>query len=262
VTSPASPGDATRLGAGRVAGRVAIVTGAARGQGAEHAAVLAGEGAAVVLADVLDDLGEEEAARLRAAGRRATYAHLDVSSADDWTAALDTTIAEYGRIDILVNNAGIFAPEGCEQLADAVWDRVIAVNQTGVFYGMRAALPIMRRQRRGAIVNISSVYGTHAVGDSFAYLASKAAIVLMTKSVAIANAEVGVRANTICPGLIATPMAEQEDIASRDVAIELTPMKRIGQASEVAYAVLFLASDEASYITGTELVVDGGYLAR
>jgi NAD(P)-dependent dehydrogenase (short-subunit alcohol dehydrogenase family) len=237
--------------------------------GAAHARRLAEEGARVYLADVLDLEGEAMAASLRGDGHSAEYLHLDVAEQDDWEAAL-ALIAEQGHLlDALVNNAGIGGEEGNVDAPD--WDRVIAINQTGCYLGMRAGVAAMRAAHGGTIVNISSVMGVVGGRDSFAYCASKGALLAMTRSAATRYAEDGIRVNAILPGLIDTPMldfevpGEVESNAARDhkrVWIEATPLRRIARPEEVAAAVLFLSCDESSFVIGAELVVDGGFLAR
>jgi NAD(P)-dependent dehydrogenase (short-subunit alcohol dehydrogenase family) len=240
---------------GRLEGRVAIVTGAARGQGASHAERLAREGAAVIGVDVLDGAGEETAARLRADGLDVAYRHLDVRDPDGWKAL----VAGCGRLDVLVNNAGVIhvAPL-LEETLDA-WNALLAVNATGTLLGMQAAIGAMRAAGGGSIVNVASIFGVTGSEGYVAYTASKAAIIAMTKTAALEHAADGIRVNAICPGGVSTPMNEDEPEGG---VIPLTPLGRRAHVSEISGAVAFLASDDASFVTGTELVVDGGYLAR
>jgi NAD(P)-dependent dehydrogenase (short-subunit alcohol dehydrogenase family) len=247
---------------GRLQDKVALITGGARGQGTSHAQLFVEEGAQVVLADVLDDLGEEAAATLREKGYDALYTHLDVTSAAQWAAAVDLTERAFGSLDVLVNNAGVINEAGAVEETEEGWARVIAVNQTGVFLGMKHAVPAMRRAGGGAIVNISSTLGVVGADDYIAYQASKGAIRLMTKSAALSYVADNIRVNSICPGFIDTPMtaALPTKVTEHDVAA--TPMKRPGQAIEISYGVLYLACQESSFVTGTELVVDGGYCAQ
>ena len=239
----------------RLEGRVAIVTGGARGQGASHAERLAREGAAVVGVDVLDEAGEETAARLRRDGLDVRYHHLDVTDPDGWRAV----VAGCDRLDVLVNNAGIIhvAPLAEERLED--WNRLLAVNATGTLLGMQAAIPAMRKAGGGSIVNVASIFGVTGSEGYVAYTASKGAIIAMTKTAALELAADGIRVNAICPGGVSTPMNEQEPEGG---VVPLTPLGRRAHVSEISGAIAYLASGDASFVTGTELVIDGGYLAR
>ena len=248
---------------GRLRGKVALISGAARGQGAAHARRFAEEGARVFAGDVLDDAGEASAAAMRDSGLDVRYLHLDVTLTADWDRAVDRVESEHGRLDLLVNNAGVLDDmTGAADLSESEWDRVAAVNQKGVFLGMKAAIPAMRRVGGGAIVNVSSVYGVGGVAGYFAYQASKGAVILMTKSAALTYGRDGIRVNSVCPGAISTPMLEAEDPDEIAALIASLPIQRAAEPTEVSHAVLFLCSDEASYITGVALPVDGGYLAR
>jgi len=237
----------------RLSGRVAIITGGARGQGASHAERLAREGATVITGDVLDEAGEATAARLRDEGLDVTYRHLDVSSPDDWHKAVP------GRLDVLVNNAGIIHvnPLVDETLED--WNRLFAVNVTGALLGMQAAIPALRRNGGGSVINVASIFGVTGSEGYVAYTASKAAIIAMTKTAALEHAADRIRVNAICPGGVSTPMNEDEPEGG---VVPLTPLGRRAHVSEISGAVAFLASDDASFVTGTELIIDGGYLAR
>jgi NAD(P)-dependent dehydrogenase (short-subunit alcohol dehydrogenase family) len=246
----------------RLSGSVALITGAARGQGASHARVFADEGCRVMLADVLDDQGLLLATALQDDGLEVDYQHLDVTRAADWAEAVATTEERFGKLTILVNNAGIFSEAGVVEETEARWHEVIGVNQTGVFLGMKHAIPAMRRAGGGAVVNISSTLGLAGVEDWIAYQASKAAVVMMSRSAALSYARDSVRVNTICPGIVRTPMWEAEDPAVRERDVEFTPMGRPASPEEVSHGVLYLASSEASFVTGTELAIDGGYLAQ
>jgi NAD(P)-dependent dehydrogenase (short-subunit alcohol dehydrogenase family) len=247
---------------GRLSGKVALITGAARGLGAAAAELFAGEGARVLLTDVLDGDGETLAESLRDAGHEVAYQRVDVSSTADWEDAVALTESEFDGLDVLVNNAGVVAFADVAELEDEEWERTVAVNQTGVFHGMRAAVPAMRRRGGGAIVNIASTYGVSAIPGYFAYQASKGAVVQMTRAASVDLAGDGIRVNCVLPGLILTEMtkSEPEEAVARD--IERTPLGRSGEASEVAWGVLYLASDEASYVTGAALPIDGGYTAQ
>jgi cyclopentanol dehydrogenase len=245
----------------RLSGKAALITGAARGMGAAHARLFAREGAKVILGDVLDEEGEAVARELRAAGHEATYRHLDVSSAEAWAGVVRFADDTLGGVDILVNNAGIVShPSVCET-TDAEWERVVGVNQRGVFLGMREAIPSMLRRGAGSIVNISSVWGLCGSPASLAYHATKAAVIGMTKSAALTHARDGIRVNAICPGPILTPMLAAEDPEAVRALLEVIPLGRGAHPDEVSRGVLYLASEDASFVTGAVLVIDGGMLA-
>ncbi len=248
--------------AGRLRGKVALITGGARGQGAAEVELFAREGARVIFGDILDELGEALACDLKSQGLQVTYRRLDVTRKEDWDSAVSFAELEHGGVHVLVNNAGIVTFSSPAETSDKEWDRVIAVNQRGVFYGMRAAIPAMRRANGGAIINISSVFGLGAVPGYFAYQASKAAVIMMSRAAALDLAEHNIRVNTICPGLILTDMTKGEPPDVVEANIRETPLKRAGRPEEIAYGALYLASDESSFVTGTELVIDGGYLAH
>jgi NAD(P)-dependent dehydrogenase (short-subunit alcohol dehydrogenase family) len=246
---------------GRLAGKVALVTGAARGQGAAEARLFAREGACVVLGDVRAEEGEAVASEIRAAGGRAAFRTLDVTSEAGWAAAVATAVEEFGGLDVLVNNAGILGRPGILETSLDLWSRVIAVNQTGPFLGMRAAIPALRRRGGGSIVNISSALATVGYGESASYTASKGALTALTRTVAVELAPERIRVNVLHPGVIDTPMIDDamgDDQAGRDAQPDVAPMRRIGHVDEAASAVLYLASDEASFVTGATLAVDGG----
>lgn len=242
----------------RLTGKAAIVTGGARGQGAAHARRLAEEGAAVLLADILDDQGEAQVAELRADGHDAEYLRLDVGDSGAWTAAVNRAEQRFGRLDVVVNNAGIVRVAPLVDETDDGWHATLTVNATGVFYGMRAGIPALRRQGGGSIINIASIYGPVGAPHYVAYNASKGAVLAMTKVAALEHAADNIRVNAICPGPVRTPMSEEEG----DASVDVTPMRRRADPSEISAAVAFLASDDASYVTGAEFAVDGGYLAR
>jgi 3alpha(or 20beta)-hydroxysteroid dehydrogenase len=235
--------------------RVAIVTGGARGQGASHAERLAREGATVIAVDVLDAEGEQTAARLRAGGLDVSYRHLDVTDPAGWQAL----VADCERLDVVVNNAGVIHVAPLVEETLAAWNELFAVNATGTLLGMQAAIPAMRAAGGGSIVNVASIFGVTASEGYVAYTASKAAVLAMTKTAALEHAADGIRVNAICPGGVSTPMNEHEPEGG---VVPLTPLGRRAHVSEISGAVAFLASDDASFVTGTELVVDGGYLAR
>ncbi len=242
----------------RLAGKTALVTGGARGQGAAHGLRLAQEGAAVILGDILEDAGNAHARELRAAGHAAHFLRLDVTNPQDWNAAVQTAEERFGQLDILVNNAGVVRVAPTVDETDDGWHSTIAVNATGVFYGMRAAIPALRRAGGGSIINIASIYGPVGAPGYVAYTASKGAVIAMTKVAALEHAADRIRVNAICPGPVRTPMSEEEG----DASVDVTPLRRRAEPEEISAAVAFLASDDAVYVTGAELAVDGGYLAR
>ena len=242
--------------------RVAIVTGGAHGMGEAEARLFAAEGAKVVVADILAADAETVVAAIRAGGGEATAAKIDVTSEAEWAGLIAGTVASYGRLDILVNNAGISGssvgdPDGLDG-----WHRIIAVNQTSVFLGTKLAAEEMARTGGGSIVNISSIMGfVGSASGHPAYHASKGAVRIYSKAAAVRYGPLGVRVNTVHPGYM-PPMLNATNAGERADKIEATPLRRLGEPIEVAYGVLFLASDEASFITGTELVIDGGYIAQ
>ena len=248
----------------RLDGRVALVTGAASGIGRATAVRLAEEGAAVLVTDIQDDKGEQVAGGIRDKGGRAVYVHHDVTSEQDWEAAVDRAGREFGGLDILVNNAGVGDLATIEETTREAYDRTIAITQTSVFYGMRAAAEALKASGRGSVINISSIFGTSGgFGSSPAYHAAKGAVRTLTKNVALHWATSRVRVNSVHPGFIDTPILDQAKGTEIEAGmIALTPMGRLGQPEEVAAAVAFLAGDDASFVTGSELYVDGGFIAR
>ena len=248
---------------GRLDGKVAIITGGARGQGEVEARLFAREGAKVVFGDILDDEGRQVEAAIRQAGGEAAYVHLDVTREADWQKAVETAVTTYGKLDILVNNAGILSRDGIEETSLELWNTVMAVNATGVFLGTRYAIPEMRKAGGGSIVNISSISGMIALGGP-AYNASKGAVRVFTKVTAVRHADDNIRCNSIHPGPVRTAMTEStysdpDKLAQR---LRSMPLGRLGTSEDIAYGVLYLASDEAAYMTGSELVIDGGYTAQ
>ena len=235
---------------GRLAGKVALITGAARGMGAAHARRFVAEGARVVLCDILDTEGAALAAEL---GPAARYIRLDVTKPDDWAAAVALCVADFGGLHILVNNAGIFGGAAIVEHPLDLWHRMIEINLTGVFLGIRAATTALVASGSGSIINISSVAGLRGAPGGSAYVASKFGVRGLTKAVAAELAPFGVRCNSVHPGIIDTPMAEGLNTQGYDY-----PLGRMARAEEVTNIVLYLASDEASYSTGSEFVVDGG----
>ena len=249
----------------RLEGKVAIITGGARGQGATEARMFAQEGARVVIGDIRDEQGMQVEAEIRELGGEAVYLHLDVTSADDWQQAVDNAEQRFGKVDVLVNNAAIVLRKNIEETTADDWDNIMEINAKGVFLGTKAVIPAMRRAGGGSIINISSISGLVAVGPP-AYIATKGAVRLFTKSTAIQYAAENIRANSIHPGSVDTDMRREgmgtstpEEIQER---IDQIPLGRVGTTEDIAYGVLFLASDESSFMTGSEVVIDGGYTAK
>ena len=246
---------------GRVEGKVALVTGAAMGMGKAHAQVLAREGAKVVVTDIAQKEGRAVVEAIKQEGGEAIFLPLDVTSEGEWKAVVDKAIGEYGKVDVLVNNAGILIYKSIQDTSADEFDSVLAVNLRGVFLGCKAILPAMKKAGGGSIINISSMYGMIGVANASAYQASKGGVRLITKSVAVEYADHNIRSNSVHPGLIETPMtaAISDDPELEKHILGPTILKRAGKAEEVAKVVLFLASDESSYVDGAEFVVDGGY---
>ena len=247
----------------RLKGKVALISGGARGQGAAEAQLFAGEGARVVIGDVLDDLCKKTAGEInsKSGGKAVVALHLDVTRAADWRAAVNACAREFGGLDILVNNAGIANVKGIEETSEEEWDSIVNINQKGVWLGMKAAVPAMRQRGGGSIINISSIYGIIGSPGSAAYHGTKGAVRLLTKAAAVQYAPDKIRVNSVHPGVILTPMVDVVPRSELQPLINMAPMKRGAQPEEVGWCVVFLASDEASFVTGTELVVDGGYTA-
>jgi len=237
----------------RLAGKVALITGGARGQGREMAELFVREGATVVAGDVLEAQDTTDSS--------VEFVKLDVTSEESWKSVVDDVVARHGKLDILINNAAIITYESILDTTVDGWNRIIDVDQKGVFLGMREALPHLIRSGKGSIVNVSSIWGLAAVPSAHAYHAAKGAILNMSKNVAAAHGADNVRVNSLHPGYILSPMNADQDEDINAALIAGTLLGRAGIPIETAYATLFLASDEASYITGTSLVVDGGYLA-
>jgi NAD(P)-dependent dehydrogenase (short-subunit alcohol dehydrogenase family) len=246
----------------RLAGKVVLISGGARGMGSAEARLFAREGARVVVGDVLD---AEGAAVAGAIGEAATFVRLDVVREDDWARAVALAVERYGALNVLINNAGIGGSSRVEDTTIEAWDRVMDVNAKGVFLGTRAAIPALRRAGGGSIVNIASQLGLVGMDDSSPqYTASKGAVRLLTKTTALQYAREGIRCNSVHPGPILTPMTEQRraDPVVYQRMLSRIPMGRYGTADEVALAVLYLASDESAFVTGSELVIDGGWTAQ
>jgi len=250
---------------GKLDGKVALISGAPRGQGAAEAETFVKEGAKVVFGDIRDADGQKVEAAIRASGGAATYVHLDVTSEDDWKRAVQTAVDRYGKLDVLVNNAAITIKRvPIEERTVAEWDQVMAVNAKGVFLGTKHAIPAMRRAGGGSIVNISSIAG---IGQSLmqepAYAASKAAVRIFTKVTAAQHAKDGIRCNSVHPGPVDTEMFHNafpdKDVMARRLA--RIPLGRMGTVSEMVSLVLYLASDDSAYMTGSEILIDGGAMA-
>ncbi len=248
---------------GRLSGKVAIISGGARGQGAEEARLFASEGAKVIIGDILDSEGIQVESEIVERGGQAKFVRLDVSIEDDWSKAVQLAISEYGKLDILVNNAGILLMKGVEDTSSEEWDYLHNINSKGVFLGSKAVIPAMRKSGGGSIVNISSIAGL--IGSRFsAYGASKGLVRTLTKSIAVNHGHENIRCNSVHPGIIDTDMVS-EIIGSkegRDLQLNRTPLNVIANSRDVAFGVLYLASDESRYVTGSELVIDGGITAQ
>ena len=250
----------------RMKDKVALVSGAAGGMGAATARLFAREGAkAVIIADLLDKEGETVVAGIAKAGGRASYAHLDVTDEAQWKSLIDRIVADHGQLDVLVNNAGISGSAEQDLYDTAAWNRLMGINATGVFLGMKHGIAAMKKGgRRGSVINLSSVSGIVGQGNiHVGYNASKGAVRLITKAAAAQHGRDGIRINSVHPGLM-PPMrtsGRTADPATRAKTLKGVPLGRAGEIDEVAYAILFLASDESSYVTGAELVVDGGWTA-
>lgn len=238
----------------RLNGKVAIVTGASRGIGLGIVEKFAAEGATVIAGSTSNPSGVYPDGVEGVA--------LDVASESDWARVTEGVLAKHGRIDVLVNNAGIIAYEPLHELDLDAWSKVVGVNQTGVFLGMRSVIPSMQKQKSGSIVNVSSIWGSAAVPGAHAYHATKGAVLMMTKNAAITYVGDGIRVNSMLPGFIDTPLTQSQDPDVNSYVVGLTPMARAGTPEEIANGCLFLASDESSFMTGAEMVIDGGYLAQ
>ena len=255
----------------RLEGKVALITGAAAGVegalmgfGGAAARLFAREGAKVVLTDILLEQGERSAAEIREMGGDAIFVKLDVTSDEDWQKAIEATLAAYGRLDVMINNAGTGAPANVEDTTVDVWDGQMDVHAKGVFLGTKYAIPEMRKVGGGSIINTSSIYGLVGSPGSTAYHAAKGAIRIFSKAAAIQYAPDGIRVNSIHPGFMRTPMTRPryEDPVRHTELLERIPMGRMGTADEIAYGMLYLASDESTFVTGSELVIDGGVTAQ
>ena len=248
----------------RLQNKVALISGGAKGMGAVEAKLFAKEGAKVVIGDVLETEGKQIEAEINETGGECLFVPLDVTDENQWNEAVAATLRRFGKLDILINNAGIFRTNAVEETSSAEWDQVMDINAKGVFLGAKAAIPAMREAGGGSIINLSSVAGLVGAAYSSAYSASKGAVRLFTKSTAIQYATDGVRCNSIHPGVIQTDMTKEAIADSQFKAQRLdpTPLARLGQPEDVAYGALYLASDESSFVTGAELVIDGGWTAQ
>ena len=248
----------------RLNNKVVLISGGARGMGAVEANMFSKEGASIIIGDILEDEGRKVEAQINESGGTCIFLKLDVTSEEAWQNAVDTALDRFGKLDVLINNAGVFPMEKVEDSTVESWDRVMDVNAKGVFLGIKSVIPAMRSSGGGSIINLSSIAGLVGSAYSASYNASKGAVRLLTKSTAIQYAKDGVRANSIHPGLIDTLMAAEllSDPELQRRRMASTPMGRTGTSEEVAYGALFLASDESSFITGSELVIDGGFTAQ
>ena len=248
----------------RLNNKAVLISGGARGMGSVEAKLFCSEGASVIIGDILEDEGRKIEAEINESGGVCIFVRLDVTSEEDWDSAVNLAVERFGKLDILINNAGIFPMESIEDTTVESWDRVMDVNAKGVFLGTKAAIPAMRTSGGGSIINLSSIAGLVGSAYSASYNATKGAVRLLTKSTAIQYAKDGIRANSIHPGLIDTLMASEllSDPELQIKRLASTPMGRTGTAEEIAYGALFLASDESSFMTGSELVIDGGFTAQ
>ncbi len=246
----------------RLENKVVFISGGARGMGAVEAKLFTSEGAKVVIGDVLEEDGRRTEAEINEGGGECLFVRLDVTSESDWQRAISATVARFGKLDVLVNNAGILRTERVEETTGELWDLVMDINGKGVFLGTKHAIPEMRKAGGGSIINLSSVAGLVGSAESAAYHASKGAVRLFTKSTAIQYAGEGIRANSIHPGTIETPMTARFLETNRQDRLDKTPLGRLGRPEDIAYGALYLASDESSFVTGSELVIDGGRTAQ
>ena len=255
----------------RLEGKVALISGAASGVegelmgfGGAAARLFVREGAKVVLTDIMEEMGQKTASQIREGGGDAQFLRLDVTREEDWIDAIRTTVSSYGKLDILVNNAGTGARHTVEDTTEEIWDSQMDVHAKGTFLGTKHAIPEMRKGGGGSIINISSIYGIVGSPTSTAYHAAKGAIRLFTKSAAIQYAKENIRVNSVHPGYAHTPLTSRgyTDPEHYQWVLDRTPIGRVGNAEDIAYGILYLASDESSFVTGSELVIDGGMTAQ
>lgn len=248
----------------RLENKVALISGGARGMGAVEAKLFTTEGAKVVIGDVLEEDGRRTEAEINEAGGECLFVPLDVTNEAAWQDAVQAAVRRFGKLDILVNNAGIYRTERVEEVTEELWDLVMGINAKGVFLGTKHAIPEMRKLGGGSIINVSSIYGIVGSPTSTAYHAAKGAIRLFTKSAAIQYAKENIRVNSVHPGYARTPLttASYDDPERYQWVLDRTPMGRVGDAYDIAYGILYLASDESSFVTGSELVIDGGMTAQ
>ena len=248
----------------RLEGKVVFISGGARGMGAAEARMFAREGARVGIGDLLEDEGRKVEAQINETGGECLFTPLDVTSESQWQAAISATVSRFGRLDVLVNNAAIFRPERVLETTEKMWDEVMSVNVKGAFLGTKHAIPEMRKAGGGSIINISSGAGLVGSPRGAAYNASKGAVRIFTKAAAVQHAKENIRINSVHPGPIETEMfaSAQDRPELRDEVVSRALLGRIGTVDEIAYGVLFLASDESSYVTGAELVIAGGVTAQ
>ncbi len=248
----------------RLENKVALISGGARGMGATEAKLFAREGAKIVIGDILEAEGRQTEAEINESGGECVFVRLDVTVESQWEQAVAAVVTRFDKLDILVNDAGIFRTLRVEETSEESWDQVMDVNAKGVFLGTKAAIAEMRKAGGGSIVNISSIAGLVGSPYASAYNASKGAVRLLTKATAIQYARDGIRANSIHPGVIETLMTRDviNDEAFREIRLATNPIPRLGQPEDVAFGALYLASDEASFVTGSELVIDGGWTAQ
>ena len=247
---------------GRLAGKVVLVSGGASGIGAAHVRIFAAEGAKVLAGDIQEEMGRAVVEEVNKRGGTAKFVRLDVTKEQDWLNAVSTAASDFGKLTTLINNAGIYWPQGIEAETMEGWNKMIAVNQTGVWLGMKTTIPAMRNAGGGAIVNISSLYGLIGSPSSIAYHATKGAVRIMSKAAALEYARQGIRVNSIHPGQIETPILAGLTPEQNEQIKAATPLGRMGKPEEIAFGSLYLCSDEAAFTTGIELVIDGGWFAQ
>ena len=246
---------------GRLEGKVGLITGSAQGQGAAEAKLFSSEGASVVVSDMLTEMGEEIANDINGNGGQAIFVPLDVTSTEQWKNAISKAEEAFGKLDILVNNAAIWSPENIEDTTEELWDKMYAVNTKGPFLGTKAALPLLRKSGNASIINIASGSALKGAKGATAYASAKAALANFPRSTAVQFGPEGIRANCIHPGPVNTIMLRTGMKGNHEKAVNNLPIGRLGLPEDLAYAALYLASDEASYVTGAEICIDGGLIA-